>query len=123
MLDDEIEPSGLLADILVLDGHIVEIVADSAAALRLLEARSYDVILSNLRMPILDGLRLYREVERHHPHLLNRFVFLTEDTLEVAAYFENMTARRLAKPFDPDEIRQVVRSVATGVNPPGASRA
>lgn len=46
---------------------------------------SYDVILCDVRMPGLDGLGLYRELEQHYPHLLSRMIFLTGDVLSSEA--------------------------------------
>jgi CheY-like chemotaxis protein len=54
-----------------------------------LRERPYDLILSDLRMPELDGPGLYRALEQHAPPLCRRFIFLTGDTLspETLAFF------------------------------------
>ncbi|MBI4013345.1 MAG: response regulator, partial [Candidatus Rokubacteria bacterium] len=81
VVDDETEVADVLAEMLSADGHAVETAASGAIALEKLRARVYDLVLSDLRMPGLDGPGLYREVERRHPRLARRFVFLTGDTL------------------------------------------
>ena len=48
---------------------------NGAVALDKLQERDYDLILSDLRMPELDGPGLYKELERRHPDLLHRIIF------------------------------------------------
>ena len=81
VVDDEPGIAEVLAEVFQLDGHMVEIVGDGEAALEKLGAERYDLILSDVRMPDLDGPALYREVERRHPDLLQRFIFLTGDVM------------------------------------------
>ena len=86
---------------------------DGRDALAKLAGRTYDLILSDLRMPELDGPGLYREVERRRPELCCRFIFLTGDTLspEAQEFLEQTSVPSLAKPFAFDEVRHVVRDV------------
>jgi len=78
-----------------------------------LEARAYEVILCDMRMPGLDGLGFYRELERHYPHLLSRVVFLTGDVLrpEAQAFFAQVDNLWLEKPFKSQEVRQVIQQM------------
>lgn len=111
VVDDEPEVAMLLADILAADGHQVETVGNGALALARLEGRAYDLILSDVRMPELDGPDLYREVERRYPELCRKFVLITGDVLspETAKFLERTGAPNLAKPFFPDEVRRAVQ--------------
>ena len=63
LVDDEPEILATLAEILTYAGHRVETAADGAAALERLDSRSFDVIVSDVRMPGLDGPGLYAEIE------------------------------------------------------------
>jgi len=113
VVDDESEVAALLAEILGDGGHRVETVADGIAALEKLAERPYDAILSDLRMPELDGPSLYREVERRYPQLVSRFAFLTGDALgdETRAFLEAVRAPQLGKPFSAEEVVRVLRQV------------
>jgi len=111
VVDDEPEVASVLADLLAADGHLVDTAASGQAALARLEDGSYDVILSDLRMPGLDGPGLYREVRRRDPGRARRFVFLTGDGLspETRAFLDQVDARlTLSKPFDLAEVRHVL---------------
>jgi nitrogen fixation negative regulator NifL len=113
VVDDEPEVGRLLADLLASDGHQVDTASNGAEALERLEERDYDLILSDLRMPRLDGPGFYREVQQSRPALLSRFVFITGDTLsaETREFLEQVTAPSVHKPFDFAQVRAVVRRV------------
>ncbi len=67
----------LIADILSFDGHEVELASDGAEALRLVGQRVYDLILSDLRMPNLDGPGLYWALRRRYGKSIPRIIFVT----------------------------------------------
>ena len=110
VVDDETDVAGVLADILRSDGHDVETAIDGVAALKRIREKSYDLILSDVRMPRMDGPELYRILERDDPGLLRRFVFLTGDTLssETEAFLKRTRVATLMKPFDFEAVRRVV---------------
>jgi CheY-like chemotaxis protein len=93
IVDDEPELASLLAEILADDAHRVETAYNGLAALDKLRDGTYDLIISDLRMPHLDGPGLYREVARRHPQMIRRMIFVTGDTLE------------------PDDVRRVIDQV------------
>jgi CheY-like chemotaxis protein len=113
VVDDEPEIAAVLAEMLSTDGHEVETAANGRIALARLRERTYDLILSDLRMPDLDGAGLYRELERERPELLSRLIFLTGDELggETTEFLQRTGAQALAKPFDADDVRRVVQRV------------
>ena len=112
VVEDEIDTRELLAVTLGLDGHHVETAKDGREALELLAGRSYDVILSNLRMPGMTGDDLYRRVEHGWPHLAPRFVFVTGKT---PGGFQTRYGGRsvpvVTKPYSPERLRQVIEEV------------
>ena len=78
--------------------------------MELLGEQAYDLILSDIKMPELDGPGLYRELECRHPELCRRVIFLTGEALspETSAFLSRTGAPTLSKPFSVDEIRRVV---------------
>lgn len=68
------------------------------------------MVLSDLRMPEMDGRALYDEVRREHPHALDRFVFLSAQTRgpEYGAFLLETGAPILEKPFTLEQLRRVV---------------
>jgi two-component system NtrC family sensor kinase len=113
VVDDEPGIADVLAEVLQLDGHVVETVGNGEAALGRLALEGYELILSDIRMPELDGPSLYRELERRHPRLLHRMIFLTGDTLSPGTreFLEKTGAPCLSKPFALSDVREIVQRV------------
>ena len=109
VVDDDAEVGQLLADFLAADGYQVDTAADGVAALDKLEGRSYDLVLSDVRMPQLDGPGLYREARRRRPGL--RFVFITGDALgpHTREFLTRTGSVSLPKPLRREEVRLAVR--------------
>jgi len=80
VVDDEPLVAGLMADVLATEGHEVDMARNGREALEKIAARSYDLIVSDLRMPELDGVGLYRELERGRPTFLGRLLFVSGTT-------------------------------------------
>jgi two-component system NtrC family sensor kinase len=114
VIDDEEEIRETLAEILVAAQHRVVTVASGREALQHMAVEHYDVILTDVRMPDLDGRALYQEIERRWPGRGARVVFVTGDTLaSTLREFVSESGRRvIEKPFLPSEVRRVVAELA-----------
>ena len=64
----------MIAEALERDGHATDIAANGLIALGKLASRSYDLILSDTKMPVLDGESLYAELARRFPQLRQRVI-------------------------------------------------
>jgi CheY-like chemotaxis protein len=119
VVEDEPHLASGLARLLRRDGHTVDAVANGRLALAQLGVRAYDLILCDVRMPELDGPSLYRLLARQQPHLCQRFIFLTGDTLEPAtrAFLEASGTPCLPKPFTMAEARSTIQRVLRVVAP------
>src|SRR5438128_1583918 len=84
VVDDEAEIAHMLAEILTESGHHIDIASNGAEALELLGKGRYDLILSDTKMPVLDGASFYRELKGQFPELGRRVIFLTGDVLDRA---------------------------------------
>lgn len=113
IIDDEPSIASGLKRLLSRDGYIVETVANGHLALTKLRERSYDLLLSDMRMPEIDGPRLYRTLEHQYPHLLRRVIFLTGDTLnpETKMFLDQSAVPCLTKPCTVAEIRRAIQQV------------
>src|SRR5512142_2099632 len=99
----------LLSVILRDRGYEARAVSNGEEALKELAARDYDVVLSDVRMPRLDGLALLREVQRLQPELT--FIVMSAYGSHDSA-LEAMKAGAydyVSKPFKPDEVVLVLR--------------
>ena len=115
IVDDEAEIREALAEILTGAGHRVETASSGREALERMAAEHYDVILTDIRMPDIDGRALYQEIERRWPRQAGRVIFVTGDTLASALReFVSESGRPvIEKPFLPSEVRRIVAELAT----------
>jgi two-component system, NtrC family, response regulator HydG len=67
VVDDEGDACENLRDILVDLGYHVDIARNGPEALEQVRRSAYDVALLDLKMPGMDGVRLYREIKRLRP--------------------------------------------------------
>jgi CheY-like chemotaxis protein len=113
VVDDEPDIGQLLAEILERDGHRVERALSGRDALARLGNGPVDLIISDLRMPDMDGPSLYRHLARERPELAARMVFVTGDTLgaDLTGFLSEIGARVLEKPLDPEEISRKVQTL------------
>ena len=114
IIDDEAEIRETLSDILMGAQHRVVAVASGREALQHMAIERYDAILTDIRMPDLDGRALYLEIERRWPGRGARVVFVTGDTLATTLReFVSQSGRPvIEKPFLPNEVRRVVAELA-----------
>jgi signal transduction histidine kinase/CheY-like chemotaxis protein len=119
VVDDDPAVAALLAQMLGADGHRVDTAWDARAALDRLGERAYDVVVSDLRMPQLDGPSFFREAARRFPGRCPPFVFVTGDILgaETLAFLAQTHAPCLHKPFGPEDLRRAMRA-ALGLTAP-----
>jgi CheY-like chemotaxis protein len=111
VVDDETEIAAVMSEMLQRDGHKTHVVANGRAALELLSQRSYDLVISDTKMPELDGVGLYREIERRFPAMRGRVLFVTGDVLdhEKQQFLESTHATVITKPFNLGDVRAAVR--------------
>ena len=111
VVDDEPEIAELVAEHLRRDGLTVEVVASGRKALLRLQSEPFDVVVSDLRMPDLDGPSLVAALRQHHPELARRVVLITGDALgaELNEAIRDADLPILEKPLDIDALRGQVR--------------
>ncbi len=76
-------------------------------ALRLLDEQPYDVIVSDMKMPVMNGAELLREVKRRHPSSV-RIVLSGHSDADLTMQAVGPTHQFLAKPCDPDELKATI---------------
>ena len=89
VIDDERAVRELISDALAIEGHDVHTAENGKEALDLIGQNRYDLVFCDLRMPEMDGQRLYEEVQRNYPQVLKRIVFVTAH--EGRVWIEEMT--------------------------------
>jgi DNA-binding NtrC family response regulator len=112
VLDDEPIVGKRLRAALEKSGYAVEVFEDSRAALRRLDEKEFDIIVTDVRMEEVDGIQVLEHVLERSPR--TRVIVITGyATVEVAREALAKGAFDfIAKPFKPDDLRQVIRKAA-----------
>ncbi|HWU86433.1 MAG TPA: sigma-54 dependent transcriptional regulator, partial [Kofleriaceae bacterium] len=107
--DDEAGLREFLTDALELDDHIVVAARDGREAAKLLDERGFDLVLTDLKMPGLDGMALLRKVRAEQPEV-EVIVMTAHGTVDNAVEAMKLGAfEYLQKPISgPDELRLLV---------------
>jgi len=111
VIEDEPEIAELVRRILVREGYQVDWVPHGLAALQMLQGRSYDLIISNVWMPVMDGPTFYAHLLEHRPELARRVLFCTGDMISpyVRSFLQSCQRPVLAKPFGIAHLCEMVR--------------
>ena len=106
VVDDEIELSALMRDMLEAAGYDVATAESGMVALELLATARFDAIVSDLRMPDMDGASLWRAVAKSHPSLARNMLCVTGDTLSPDAreFLRSSRCPALDKPFSKSDL-------------------
>jgi two-component system NtrC family response regulator len=108
VIDDEVNAAAALETLLQEDGYEVSAAHDARAGLLLLERQDPDVVLTDLRMPGMDGLELLAKVKQVRPETM--VVLMTAyGTVKTAVQAMKLGAEDyLSKPIDVDELEVVL---------------
>lgn len=116
IVEDEPEVADLLVEILQSAGIQATWVSGGIEAINWLESHTCDLILSDIRMPDMDGPGLWRALKQQHPDLLRHTAFITGDTLSAAItpFLKETGAPLLEKPFTPEQVLTLVARIEQG---------
>ncbi len=106
--DDEPNLLRVIAAQLSRDGYDVFSVADGEAAIAALDEHHIDVVVTDLRMPRVDGMQILEHVVAHHPNV-PVIMITAHGTVDTAVQALKRGAfDYVTKPFERDELRAVV---------------
>ncbi len=110
VIDDEKSIVDLIVRVLKESGYRVDGVTDAGLALERLRQARYDLIISDIKMPGMDGPTCEKRIRAMDPALAQRIIFITGDLLSPTTgdFLEGWEGRRIKKPFDVEELKAVV---------------
>src|SRR5262245_26133230 len=112
LVDDEAPIARSYARILATAGFAVDVALDGVAAAAIARDKSFDVIVSDITMPGMNGLALLRAVREHNldvPVILMTGGPAIESAVQA---MEHGALRYLIKPIDPQDLEEVVTRAA-----------
>lgn len=110
VIDDERTIVDLMVQVLEDTGYQVDGVMRADLALERLRHQRYDLIISDIKMPGMDGPACIEEVETMDPTLAERIIFVTGDVLRPATqqFLDSWEGPYIEKPFRVDDLKASV---------------
>ena len=115
VVDDEPHIQHYLRATLEAWKHSVAVASDGSEALDLAIERTFDVVITDLRMPTRGGREFYEELKDRRPELAQRVVFATGDTVrgDTMQFLEAQGRPYLRKPFSLAELKNALAEAAS----------
>ena len=112
LIDDSLYLRNMVGMLLTTAGYRVEKAENGHIGLQMLRQKDYDAIVSDVLMPGMSGLSLYKSIKEELPNVKNKVLFLTADrTKETLSFFRENDCRYVAKPFKSVELLAHVESI------------
>jgi two-component system response regulator TctD len=119
VVDDDPLLLELLTDTLTAIGYETAAASDGAIALDMLQTEQYDLMISDIKMPRVDGLQLLRRVRRHYPRLPVLFITGVASQETIGSVSPDGI---LAKPFRIAHIESMIQQALQRKNKPEIER-
>jgi signal transduction histidine kinase len=101
VVDDEAAIVDAICEFLDLQNIAADKANDGQEALKLLSKNRYDAVISDIRMPGLDGIQLYERASALQPAYRDKFLFMSGDLVRenTQAFVSSVPCPCLSKPF------------------------
>jgi NADPH-dependent 2,4-dienoyl-CoA reductase/sulfur reductase-like enzyme/CheY-like chemotaxis protein len=116
VVDDEVDMLRGLRKSFAREGYNVDVAEDGREAVAKIERNGYDIVISDLKLPRLDGIGVLERAKSIKPQLI--FIIITGyGTIETAVKALKLGAYDyVTKPFDLEQLNAVVREAASTID-------
>ena len=113
VVEDEPLISRVCRKTLSTEGFEVDVATNGLIAKEMVANRDYDLFLSDIRTPQMNGIEFYRYLEEEYPAMAGKVIFTTGDILSgnIDTFLKEVNKPFLPKPFLPDDLKQIVRKL------------
>jgi len=113
VIDDEIKMTMLISAHLTEAGHTVETAASGREAMALLQQRTYDLVVTDIRLPDPDGLAILSWISQHHPETGVIMMTAFAEAKTAVEAMKKGAVDYLIKPFPLDELALIIQRYLT----------
>ncbi len=110
VVEDEESVREFVTRVLTMHGHSVLIAHDGAEAVELMNHNHFDLLLSDIAMPLMDGISLALKVRATRPHVPILLMTGFADERQRAHNLSLLIEGLLTKPFNMDQLLSLVNS-------------
>ena len=113
VVEDDASIRQLFSEVLISEGHQVDMVDNGMSALQAIQQHEYDLIFSDIKMPKWSGIDLFNDLKRQGHGMEQRIVFVTGDLMnpDTRYFLESTGCSWLGKPFDITAVKRIAASL------------
>jgi DNA-binding response OmpR family regulator len=110
IVEDEPAICEICLKVLTGEGFEVEIAANGEKGEEKLKEKDYDLVILDLRTPVMDGKQLYKHISEEYPGLASRVIFTSGEVIggDIQGFLELAGRPFLPKPFTPKDLKKIV---------------
>jgi CheY-like chemotaxis protein/two-component sensor histidine kinase len=118
VVDDETSLLDSIVEQLTRLGHSARGCPNAELAIELVMNEVFDIVVTDIRMPGIDGPAFYETVSIKRPQLRDRFIFITGDSLNQRAskFIDGKIVPCIKKPFKIADLNRTINEVANRRN-------
>src|SRR5688572_16269305 len=112
LVEDEPSIAQTLYETLGEEGHRVTLSHDGSQAMSRIDAEVFDLVISDIRLPGVDGLTIFARLRQETPNTRVILMSAFGTIAEAVQAMKEKAAHYLAKPFDLNELVHIVEHIA-----------
>ena len=116
VIEDDISFCKLLEKFLIKNKYEVSVAFSASEARAIIKNESFDLILTDLRLPDSDGIGLMSEFKNEYPQIPVILMTGYSDVNTAVKAIKNGAADYISKPFNPDEVLLVITNALKAAN-------
>jgi DNA-binding response OmpR family regulator len=111
IIEDEPMIMRICERVFVAEGFDVDCVIDGLSAKEIIKGGGYELCLSDIMTPGMNGMELYNYLEQEHPMMTHRIIFTTGDLLSpvVKDFLKAGNKSYILKPFTPADLKEKIQ--------------
>ena len=111
VVDDEPAYRKVMKRLLINEGHRVTLAEDGIDGLRILKNKEFDMVLTDINMPNMNGWDFLRNIEKLYPEIPAAVITGLSDQEKIPSADTSLAKRILKKPISIDEIRKLIEEI------------
>ncbi|MBN2463536.1 MAG: response regulator, partial [Dehalococcoidia bacterium] len=113
VVDDEAVVRQFVSQMLIDEGHEVEVADSAESVLETIKGKDYQVIMLDIKMPGVSGIELYKHFQKVSLSLAEKVIFITGDVMgpSTMAFLSRTKVPYIIKPFDAKQLRAEINRV------------
>jgi DNA-binding NtrC family response regulator len=109
IVDDQVSFCNHIQTVLELEGYQAEVAHNAGQAIDALASQTFDILLTDMKMPGMDGLELFKKARKTDPHISGIIMTAYGSISSAVASIKHGASDYLQKPFEPESLLMVIQ--------------